>query len=305
MGSWRQDDSFGSGRPELTASVRAGGGDRGRFGNGLRPGFRDARSGLDGFTGFDGPAGGCPAWRSPTCRKWSSQARQSAVLPQPAIAAVAAALTIGISKTSTLGFVISGLRAEYGIDASTASPPAVSGLSGTALGALLCSRPACYPLAMLGFAATGMVRHHAGGGELAPMLSTVLSDRERRRPACRSSRPRPAAWSRPVRRGGWSGSSAGGCCGSSAHRPGRCWPPRQPSSRISEAPRAPAGLSLSTANALPTGSAVAMELCAGLLAPACRRAGPPLSTVVRIAGRTAADGASAPAAATESARRGG
>ncbi len=114
------------------------------------------------------------------------------------IAAVAtAALTIDISKTSTLGFVIPGLRTEYGIDASTASLLAVSGLSGTALGALLCSRlaerigrRACYLLATLGFTATSMcgTMPDFGGnvvmcflmgiavGGLAPMLITVLSD---------------------------------------------------------------------------------------------------------------------------------
>ncbi|MGV9300083.1 MFS transporter [Amycolatopsis sp. NPDC003676] len=123
---------------------------------------------------------------------------QQKVRGRRTIAVVAtAALTIDISKTSTLGFVIPGLRAEYGIDASTASLLAVSGLSGTALGALLCSqlaerigRRACYLLATLGFTATSMcgTMPNFGGnvvmcflmgiavGGLAPMLITVLSD---------------------------------------------------------------------------------------------------------------------------------
>jgi putative MFS transporter len=80
------------------------------------------------------------------------------------IAAVStAALTIDISKTSTLGFVIPGMRAEYGITASTASLLAVAGLSGTATGALVLTRiadhigrRASYLIATLGFTATSM-----------------------------------------------------------------------------------------------------------------------------------------------------
>ncbi|OAP24945.1 hypothetical protein A4R44_04460 [Amycolatopsis sp. M39] len=44
-----------------------------------------------------------------------------------------AALTIDVSKTSTLGFVVPGMRAECDIGASTASLPAVSGLAGGAV----------------------------------------------------------------------------------------------------------------------------------------------------------------------------
>ncbi|WET76189.1 MFS transporter [Amycolatopsis sp. QT-25] len=108
-----------------------------------------------------------------------------------------AALTIDISKTSTLGFVIPGMRTEYGIEASTASLLAVGGLSGTAVGALLFSRldarigrRNCYLVATLGFTATslcGTMPDFTGNvvmcflmgmavGGLAPMLITVLSD---------------------------------------------------------------------------------------------------------------------------------
>ncbi|MFE0021109.1 MFS transporter [Amycolatopsis sp. NPDC059021] len=107
------------------------------------------------------------------------------------------ALTIDISKTSTLGFVIPGMRAEYGIGASTAALLAVGGLSGTATGALVFSRLAdqigrrgSYLLATLGFTATSMCgcMPSFGGnvamcflmgiavGGLAPMLVTILAD---------------------------------------------------------------------------------------------------------------------------------
>ncbi|HEY2063545.1 MAG TPA: MFS transporter [Amycolatopsis sp.] len=114
------------------------------------------------------------------------------------IAAVAtAALTIDISKTSTLGFVIPGMRAEYGLTASTASLLAVAGLSGTAAGALVFSRMAdhlgrraSYLVATLGFTATSMCGTMPGfGGNvtmcflmgitvggLAPLLITILAD---------------------------------------------------------------------------------------------------------------------------------
>ncbi|GAA4548027.1 MFS transporter [Amycolatopsis samaneae] len=108
-----------------------------------------------------------------------------------------AALTIDISKTSTLGFVIPGMRVEYGIGASTAALLAVGGLSGTATGALVFSRLAdqigrrgSYLLATLGFTATSMCgcMPSFGGnvtmcflmgiavGGLAPMLITILTD---------------------------------------------------------------------------------------------------------------------------------
>ncbi|MGK4584684.1 MFS transporter [Kitasatospora sp. HPMI-4] len=108
-----------------------------------------------------------------------------------------AALTIDISKTSTLGFVIPGMRAEYGLDPRTASLLAVCGLSGTAAGALLfgvltdrIGRRSSYLIATLGFAATSMcgsmpsfhgnllmcgLMGLAVGG-LAPLLITLLTE---------------------------------------------------------------------------------------------------------------------------------
>ena len=108
-----------------------------------------------------------------------------------------AALTIDVSKTSTLGFVIPGMRTEYGLDPTTAAMLAVAGLSGTAGGALLVSRladrvgrRASYLIATLGFTATSMcagmptftgnvvmcfLMGIAVGG-LAPLLITVLTD---------------------------------------------------------------------------------------------------------------------------------
>ncbi|GAA1239287.1 hypothetical protein GCM10009676_24900 [Prauserella halophila] len=107
------------------------------------------------------------------------------------------ALTIDISKTSTLGFVIPGMRAEYGVTAGTASLLAVAGLTGTAMGALLAGkltdrigRRNVYLVATLGFTVTSM----CGGmptftgnvvmcllmgvsvGGLAPVLVTLLAD---------------------------------------------------------------------------------------------------------------------------------
>lgn len=284
------------------------------------------------------------------------------------IAVVAtAALTIDISKTSTLGFVIPGLRSEYGIDASTASLLAVSGLSGTALGALLCSRwaervgrRACYLLATLGFTATSMcgtmpdfrgnvvmcfLMGIAVGG-LAPMLITVLSDlfpgRSRGATVTGLSiiataigylvASGSALWLEPVF--GWRvlwliGAPTGLLLAAAAvvipdqrgtPPPVAAGPPDQPHTP------APAqddwlarntlttrlqwvfafsigvttfglttwvptlsrvgGLSLTTANALLTGSAVAMVLCAGLLALGYRRFGP-TGVTVRLAVCTA------------------
>ncbi|MFI8258510.1 MFS transporter [Streptomyces filamentosus] len=92
-----------------------------------------------------------------------------AVTPQSArtriltITAATAALTIDISKTSTLGFVIPGMRAEYGLTPQTASFLAVCGLIGTATGAFLFSRLSgrigrrrSYLIATLGFTVTSM-----------------------------------------------------------------------------------------------------------------------------------------------------
>ncbi|GAA4872706.1 MFS transporter [Saccharopolyspora cebuensis] len=107
------------------------------------------------------------------------------------------ALTIDISKTSTLGFVIPGMREEYGLEAGTASLLAVFGLAGTATGAVLFGvfadrfgRRTSYLLATLGFTATSMcgTMPTFGGnlvmcllmgvavGGLAPLLITLLTD---------------------------------------------------------------------------------------------------------------------------------
>jgi MFS family permease len=107
------------------------------------------------------------------------------------------ALTIDVSKTSTLGFVIPGMRAEYGLEAGTASFLAVAGLTGTAIGALLfgvlVDRLGCrsaYLIGTLGFTATSMCGSMPtfGGnvvmcalmgmavGGLAPLLITLLTD---------------------------------------------------------------------------------------------------------------------------------
>lgn len=107
------------------------------------------------------------------------------------------ALTIDISKTSTLGFVIPGMRMEYGLEAGTASLLAVFGLAGTATGAVLfglladhIGRRSSYLIATLGFTATsmcGMMPTFAGNvimcalmgvsvGGLAPLLITMLTE---------------------------------------------------------------------------------------------------------------------------------
>ncbi|WP_234348257.1 MFS transporter [Kitasatospora sp. MY 5-36] len=108
-----------------------------------------------------------------------------------------AALTVDISKTSTLGFVIPGMRADYGLDPRTASLLAVCGLTGTAAGALLfgvltdrIGRRSSYLIATLGFTATSMcgsmptfrgnllmcgLMGLAVGG-LAPLLITLLTE---------------------------------------------------------------------------------------------------------------------------------
>ncbi|WP_409465477.1 MFS transporter [Amycolatopsis sp. GA6-003] len=285
-----------------------------------------------------------------------------AVLPQPTvrgrrmIAAVAtAALTIDISKTSTLGFVIPGLRTEYGIDASTASLLAVSGLSGTALGALAFSqlaerigRRACYLLATLGFTATSMcgTMPDFGGnvvmcflmgiavGGLAPMLITVLSDLfpGRGRGAVVTGlsivataigyliASGSALWLEPVY--GWRvlwliGAPTGLLLAAAAAViPDRRSVPANPGPETNWLVRNTlttrlqwvfafaiglttfglttwvptlsrvGGLSLTTANALLTGSAVAMVVCAGLLVLGYRRFGP-TGVTVRLAVCTA------------------
>jgi hypothetical protein len=108
-----------------------------------------------------------------------------------------AGLTIDISKTSTLGFVIPGMRAEYGLGAGQASLLAVGGLAGTAAGAVLfghladrLGRRGPYLVATLGFTTTslcGTMPDFTGNvvmcvlmglsvGGLAPLLVTVLTD---------------------------------------------------------------------------------------------------------------------------------
>ncbi|MDA3650306.1 MFS transporter [Saccharopolyspora indica] len=108
-----------------------------------------------------------------------------------------AALTIDISKTSTLGFVIPGMREEYGLTAGTASLLAVAGLTGTATGAVLfgimadrVGRRAAYLIATLGFTATSMcgsmptftgnlvmcLLMGVAVGGLAPLLITLLTE---------------------------------------------------------------------------------------------------------------------------------
>lgn len=71
------------------------------------------------------------------------------------------ALAIDVSKTSTLGFVMPGMRAEYHLGATQASFLAVSGLSGTLLGALAVrqlathlGRREIYLISALGFTIT-------------------------------------------------------------------------------------------------------------------------------------------------------
>lgn len=53
------------------------------------------------------------------------------------IAALTAALSIDVSKTSTLGFVLPGMQDEYGLSNVVASSLSVAGLAGTATGAII------------------------------------------------------------------------------------------------------------------------------------------------------------------------
>lgn len=115
----------------------------------------------------------------------------------PVAVVATTALTIDISKTSTLGFVIPGMSGEYGLGPTGASMLAVAGLSGTAIGAVVFShladrigRRASYLIAALGFTATSLCASMptflgnvvmcflmgiAVGG-LAPLLITILTD---------------------------------------------------------------------------------------------------------------------------------
>jgi len=106
-------------------------------------------------------------------------------------------LTVDVGKTSTLGFVIPGMRSEYGLAPGAASLLAVAGLAGTAVGAVVLGgladkfgRRTIYLIGTLGFATTsicGSMPTFTGNvvmcalmglavGGLAPLLVTVLSD---------------------------------------------------------------------------------------------------------------------------------
>lgn len=108
-----------------------------------------------------------------------------------------AALAVDVSKTSSLGFVIPGLRKEYGLAPAQASLLAVAGLTGTMVGALAVrwaadriSRRDIYLLAAVGFTVTSacaMMPNFRGNlvmcflmgitvGGLAPMLVAALRD---------------------------------------------------------------------------------------------------------------------------------
>lgn len=113
------------------------------------------------------------------------------------LAACAVALSIDVSKTSSLGFVIPGMRAEYGLAPSRAAMLAVLGLTGTLLGATLMrtvgqrwAHQDVYLVGALGFTVTsscGMMPSFAGNqvmcllmgvsvGGLAPLLVGLLRD---------------------------------------------------------------------------------------------------------------------------------
>ncbi|GGM54462.1 hypothetical protein GCM10012275_26970 [Longimycelium tulufanense] len=125
---------------------------------------------------------------------WQPTTRGARIL---VITLLAAALTIDVSKTSTLGFVIPGMRQEYGLEPRTASLLAVAGLTGTATGALLfgvladrLGRRHAYLIATLGFTVTSMcgsMTTFTGNvvmcllmgvsvGGLAPLLITMLGE---------------------------------------------------------------------------------------------------------------------------------
>jgi MFS family permease len=120
-------------------------------------------------------------------------ARRRALL----LATMTAALVIDVSKTSTLGFVLPGMRAEYGLSAEHAVWLSVGGLTGTVVGAVgigfaadLVGRRLCYLLATLSFTITALcgsmptfeanvVMCFAMGisvGALAPLTLTIMRD---------------------------------------------------------------------------------------------------------------------------------
>lgn len=113
------------------------------------------------------------------------------------VAVATVGLAIDTSKTSTLGFVIPGMRVEYGVSAAAGSLLAVAGLTGTAVGAVVfgqlsdrIGRRRTYLIGVLGFTVTSMcgsmptftgnvvmcaLMGIAVGG-LAPLLITLLAD---------------------------------------------------------------------------------------------------------------------------------
>jgi MFS family permease len=113
------------------------------------------------------------------------------------VAALTAALVVDTSKTATLGFVIPGLRAEYGLTTVQGSLLAVAGLTGTTIGATAVraagtrvERGRVFLLAALGFALTSccaMMPTFTGNlvmcllmgvtvGGLAPLLIAAIRD---------------------------------------------------------------------------------------------------------------------------------
>lgn len=108
-----------------------------------------------------------------------------------------AALTIDVSKTATLGFVMPGLRSEYGLSPQNGSLLAVAGLTGTLIGSILVwgtasrwSRRDVFLVSCLTFAATsccGLMPTFTGNlvmcflmgisvGGLAPVLVAAIRD---------------------------------------------------------------------------------------------------------------------------------
>jgi MFS family permease len=115
------------------------------------------------------------------------------------LAAVVAlfALGIDVSKTSTLGFVLPGMRQEYGLSPTEGSLLAVAGLTGATLGALLVGlladrigRRTSFLLAVLAFTGTSLCGSMpdfrsnlvmcglmgVAVGALAPLLVTMIGD---------------------------------------------------------------------------------------------------------------------------------
>lgn len=123
--------------------------------------------------------------------------RDMAKQPRLHAFALAAALAVDVSKTSTLGFVLPGMRSEYGLDPSAASLLPAAGLIGATAGAVAVKylsprigNSRIYLLATLSFASTSccaMMPTFAANvvmcflmgisvGALAPMLITAIRD---------------------------------------------------------------------------------------------------------------------------------